>query len=73
MAPDTAPVDFTWVHKRVYGKCTVGADVVLFEIQGGGHTCPGGYQYLPEFLIGKTSRDLDASKAIWDFFNGYGQ
>ena len=73
MAPDTAPEDHTRVQKSVYGQCTDGADVVLYEIQGGGHTWPGGYQYLPEFLIGKTSRDLDASKAIWDFFNGYGQ
>jgi len=41
------------------------------EIKGGGHTWPGGYQYLPEFLIGKTNRDLNASETIWNFFNGY--
>ena len=69
--PDTDPEDGTSVQKSVYGQCTDGADVVLYEIKGGGHTWPGGYQYLPEFLIGKTNRDLDASRAIWDFFKRY--
>jgi poly(3-hydroxybutyrate) depolymerase len=49
------------------------APLVIALHGGGGHTWPGGYQYLPEFLIGKTNRDLDASKAIWDFFNEYRQ
>ncbi len=69
--PDTDPADGTSVQKRVYRQCTDGADVVLYEIKGGGHTWPGGYQYLPEFLIGKTNRDLDATEAIWIFFKGY--
>ena len=71
--PDTDPEDGTSVQKSAYGQCTDGADVILYEIKGGGHTWPGGYQYFPEFLIGKTNRDLDASQAIWDFFNGYRQ
>jgi len=69
--PDTDPDDGTRVQKGVYGQCADGADVVLYEIKGGGHTWPGGYQYLPEFLIGKTNRDLNASETIWNFFNGY--
>ena len=73
IAPDTDPEDGTRVQKSVYGQCADGADVVLYEIKGGGHTWPGGYQYLPELLIGKTNRDLDASRAIWDFFQRYGQ
>ena len=28
-------------------------------------------KYLPEFLIGKTSRDLNATITIWNFFNGH--
>ena len=71
--PDADPEDGTSVQKTAYGQCTHGAAVVLYEIKGGGHTWPGGYQYFPEFLIGKTNRDLDASQAIWDFFNGYRQ
>ncbi|HKZ79296.1 MAG TPA: hypothetical protein VJ124_13425 [Pyrinomonadaceae bacterium] len=43
-------------------------EVVLYTIEGGGHTLPGGRQYLPERLIGRTSRDLEGSQTIWDFF-----
>lgn len=44
------------------------ADVLSYTVQGGGHTWPGGWQYLPERLIGRTSRAVDASEAIWSFF-----
>ena len=71
MESDNDPEDGTRVQKSVYSQCTDGADVILYTIQGGGHTWPGGYQYLPEFLIGKTSRDVDATKTIWTFFNEY--
>ncbi|MGA7561972.1 MAG: PHB depolymerase family esterase [Desulfobaccales bacterium] len=42
--------------------------VILCRVEGGGHTWPGGYQYLPEKVIGVTNRSWDASQAIWDFF-----
>ena len=44
--------------------------MVLFSVHGGGHTWPNGEQYLPEGIIGKTTRDLDASEQLWDFFLG---
>jgi polyhydroxybutyrate depolymerase len=69
--PDTDPEDGTRVQKIIYSQCTDDAEVVLYAIKGGGHTWPGGYQYLPEFLIGKTNRDMDAAKTIWNFFNGH--
>jgi polyhydroxybutyrate depolymerase len=37
-------------------------------MEGGGHTWPGGHQYLPAWIIGKTSRDIDANEVIWNFF-----
>jgi polyhydroxybutyrate depolymerase len=43
------------------------AEVVLYEIEGGGHAWPGGAQYLPERLIGRTSRQLDASRELVEF------
>ena len=43
-------------------------DVVLYDVQGGGHTWPGGWQYLGAWLVGKTSRELNASEVIWEFF-----
>ena len=66
--PDTDPTDGTTVRTEVYGGCEGGAEVVLYAIEGGGHTWPGGLQYLPEAIIGKTSREFDASEVIWQFF-----
>jgi len=62
--PDTAPGDGTRAHRQVYGD----AQVELIEVEGGGHTWPGGLQYLPARLIGRTSRDFSANEAIWAFF-----
>jgi polyhydroxybutyrate depolymerase len=66
--PDKDPADGTTVRKEVYGGCQDGAEVVLYAIEGGGHTRPGGLQYLPESIIGKTSREFNASEVIWQFF-----
>jgi polyhydroxybutyrate depolymerase len=40
----------------------------LYTIAGGGHTWPGGVQYLPAPIVGPTVGSLDASAIIWDFF-----
>lgn len=66
--PDTDPHDGTRVWKRVFKNNTTGVEVVLYGVDGGGHTWPGGYQYLPESIIGKTCRDVDANEIIWEFF-----
>ncbi|MBI3890497.1 MAG: alpha/beta fold hydrolase [Candidatus Wallbacteria bacterium] len=66
--PDRDPQDGTKAVRAVYGGCKAGTEVVLVSVQGGGHTWPGGWQYLPERMIGKTCRDFDAAVVIWDFF-----
>ncbi|MFN3604714.1 MAG: alpha/beta hydrolase family esterase [Leptonema sp. (in: bacteria)] len=40
----------------------------FYKIFNGGHTWPGGYQYLPEWYIGKTITDFNADEAIIKFF-----
>lgn len=45
-----------------------GSEVVGYIIEGGGHTWPSGWQYFQERYVGKTCRDIDASKIIWAFF-----
>ena len=50
-----------------YARCA-GARVRLLRVEGGGHTWPGGAQYLPVSWVGPTSRDIDASEVIWRFF-----
>jgi polyhydroxybutyrate depolymerase len=69
--PDRDPEDGTRVIRKQYFNETSGAEVILYAIDGGGHTWPGGFQYLPQWLIGKTSRDIDANEIIWSFFKNH--
>ena len=66
--PDRDTKDGTRVKLEVFASCPAGAAVKLAAIEGGGHTWPGGYQYLPERFIGRTSQDVDANMLIWNFF-----
>ncbi len=69
--PDKDPQDGTRIRKEAYRNGKDETEVVLYTIEGGGHTWPSGYQYLNERIIGKTSRDIDANEVIWDFFETY--
>jgi len=60
--------DGTRSRRDEYRGCTDDASVVLVRVEGGGHTWPGGPQYLPAALIGSTSRDFDATEQLWRFF-----
>lgn len=66
--PDRDPRDGTRVTRTQYINNNDGSEVILYSIDGGGHTWPGGVQYLPERIIGKTCRDIDANEIIWSFF-----
>ena len=66
--PDRDPKDGTQVRREIYGPCSQETEVLLYAIEGGGHTWPGGDQYLPAWIIGRTSRDVNANEVIWDFF-----
>lgn len=66
--PDKVPQDDTRVRKEAYGGCRNGTEVILYAIDGGGHTWPGGSQYLPERVIGRTSKDINANEVVWNFF-----
>ncbi|MGH9502489.1 MAG: extracellular catalytic domain type 1 short-chain-length polyhydroxyalkanoate depolymerase [Terriglobales bacterium] len=60
--------DGTSVRREVYAGGKQGTEVVVYVITGGGHTWPQGPQYLPAFLVGKASRNLDGTQVIWEFF-----
>jgi polyhydroxybutyrate depolymerase len=66
--PDRAPKDGTRVTRTEYADGMNGTEVILYSVDGGGHTWPGGFQYLPVWLIGRTSRDINACEVIWSFF-----
>jgi polyhydroxybutyrate depolymerase len=61
--------DGTSIIKEEFSNSS-GVRVVGYTIVGGGHIWPGGPQYLPKFVIGKGTKNLDASEEIWAFFKG---
>ncbi|MGA7908295.1 MAG: PHB depolymerase family esterase [Candidatus Sulfotelmatobacter sp.] len=50
-----------------YDGCEEGAQVALYDVKDGGHTWPGGEQYMTEKEVGKTSLALNANETIWGF------
>lgn len=55
------------VVRRTYTHCADGAPIVLYTVRGGGHTWPGGME-LPEWFVGRTTRSIDATRLMWEFF-----
>lgn len=60
--------DKTSIISNHYEKCESNTQVKLLTVNGGGHTWPGGKQYLPIAIIGRLSREINASQSIVDFF-----
>ncbi len=55
------------VTRIEYQSCADNATVVLYRIEDGGHTWPGG-KAMPEWFAGRTSNGVDASAEMWQFF-----
>lgn len=68
--PDAAG-DGTTIIESEYKNGLNGTAVTGYTINKGGHTWPGGWQYLPAIVIGKTTRNLDANTIIWNFFKSH--
>jgi polyhydroxybutyrate depolymerase len=68
--PDIA-ADGTTVTKTVYPGGKNNTEVISYVIENGGHTWPGGWQYLPKIFIGRTTRDINGSEVIWAFFKAH--
>lgn len=62
--------DETRSERLTYANCNNKTKIALITVTNGGHTWPGGRQYMGEKAIGKTSKDFDASEEIWKFFKG---
>ena len=56
------------VRRRTWSGCQSGGEVVFYIIDGGGHTWPGS---LPIASLGLTTKQIDASATIWDFFQAH--
>ncbi|WP_169567581.1 alpha/beta hydrolase family esterase [Sneathiella limimaris] len=66
--PDLDATDGTLTERLDWPDCAPGAPLRLYRINGGGHAWPRKKQYLPERVIGRTSKDIDANDLIIDFF-----
>jgi polyhydroxybutyrate depolymerase len=63
------PVTSTYspsIKAYTWSKCDKQADVVLYEVAGGGHTWPGTEVDLSP--LGATTQEIDASETMWSFF-----
>lgn len=58
------------VVRTEYPDCADGAAVVLYTLEGGGHSWPGG-KPLPEWRVGPTNGNVDATREMWKFFLGH--
>jgi polyhydroxybutyrate depolymerase len=63
--------DGTSISLERYTGCASGSEVAFYKVTDGGHTWPGGSQYLPVIIVGKTSRDLNASETMLAFFKNH--
>lgn len=61
------------VKRRRYGPGAAGAVLEFLVVVGMGHVWPGGREVLAERLVGPMSHKLNATDAIWDFFQGAGR
>lgn len=58
--------DGTTVHLDTYGGCSGGGPILQYTIDGGGHAWPGTYEF--SGVLGIVTQNLDATRAMWDFF-----
>jgi polyhydroxybutyrate depolymerase len=66
--PDSDPADGCRVRSFTYAAGHYGTEVVLYRLDGAGHTWAGGRQYLPQSAVGAVCRDIRATEVIWEFF-----
>jgi len=55
------------VRRLAYTNCAENADVILYTVEGGGHTWPGGKPLL-EWWAGRTTSEINATRVMWAFF-----
>lgn len=70
LLPDRDPNDGCRVRALRWSSCRDGSAVWLYRVEGGGHTWPGGIQYLPRAIVGRVTHDID-SQNIWEFFRAH--
>lgn len=68
LMPDRDTRDGCRVKKETYGGSS---EVVVYTIEGGGHSWPGGTGALAQDIIGRTTNDINAGDIMWQFFQSH--
>jgi polyhydroxybutyrate depolymerase len=63
--------DGTSITLERFTGCASSSEVVFYKVTDGGHTWPGGSQNVPVIIVGKTSRDVNASETMFAFFKNH--
>ena len=56
------------VTRLQYTDCADDAGVVLYTVKGEGHQWPGGKRVAAEWMVGRYSHSIDATRQMWAFF-----
>ncbi len=56
------------VWEYTFRDCAQSGRTIMYVLEGGGHTWPGGKSQLPEFIVGKTINTIMATDSIIKFF-----
>ena len=66
--PDRDPGDHSKVTVTTYTNPGNECEVVLYTINGGGHTLPGSGMPDRPWILGRKNNDFNGAMVIWDFF-----
>jgi polyhydroxybutyrate depolymerase len=70
MLPEIDPDDGTRV-RRIHYPCLGSSEIMLYVVEGGGHTWPGSDLEPTNPYAGLTSQEINASEEIWQFFKAH--
>lgn len=66
--PDIFVTDSSTIEVYDYTNCSCNSSVKFYRILGGGHTWPGVYVASQAAVLGRTNRDINGSREVWNFF-----
>ena len=55
------------VSRISYMNCDENAEVLMYTVENGGHSWPGGC-CLPKWIVGDTTQEINASALFWEFY-----
>ena len=69
--PDVDSTDKSTVTRYIYPNGKDNTEVMLYQVQGGGHTEPSRsehYRRLYKWIVGPQNYDIEMADEVWAFF-----